>query len=209
MTAGQRGGYPLAGGRDAGKCVGCEATGSSLSRFRLRLGLITLMVSLAAIWGGGHLQGEQALATTPIQQVSAASIVQRVRQAHGHTLILALYRPDSDDPFTAADLRRWAVQTRTPPVEFVGAAVGTRRAAQVLVRYGMDAGVQRLSPEWLPAEEAAALDTLLAPLGIAPSDHQRLSLAVVFDRKGAVAGQWRGSLEYLPVLVAAKAARQR
>jgi hypothetical protein len=203
MSAEQR------GSGKAGQDHTCEASACSPARFRLRIGLTALMVGLAAIWGWDSLQGEQSLATTPLRQVSAASIVQRVRQAHGHTLILALYRPDSDDPFTAADLRRWAVQTRTPPVEFVGAAVGTRRAAQVLVRYGMDAGVQRLSPEWLPAEETAALDTLLTPLGIAPSDHQRLSLAVVFDRTGAVAGQWRGSLEYLPVLMAAKAARQR
>jgi hypothetical protein len=166
-------------------------------------------VGLAAIGAWDHLQGEQALATTPLRQVSAASIVQRVRQAHGHVLLLALYRPDSDDPYTSADLRRWAVETRTPPVEFVGAAVGTRRAAQVLVRYGMDAGVQRLSPDWLPVGETAALDSLLQPLGIAPTSTQTLSLAVVFDRNGVVAGQWRGALDYLPILLAAKAARQR
>jgi hypothetical protein len=185
----------------------CECMG--IGRWRIRLGLITLMVGLAGIWGWDHLQGEQALATTPLRQVSAASIAQQVRRAHGHALILALYRPDSDDPFTVADLRRWAVQTRGPAVQFVGAAVGTRRAEQVLVRYGMDAGVQRLSPEWLPVEEAAALDRLLVPLGVAASDHPTLPLAVIFDPNGGVAGQWRGNLDYAPILIAAKAARQR
>jgi hypothetical protein len=168
------------------------------------------MVGLGVIWGWDYLQGEQAVATTPLRQVTASSIAQRMREARGHVMILTLYRPDSEDPYVVADLRRWAVQTRDPKVELISVAVGSRRETQFLFRYGMEAGVQRLPPEWLPAAESETLDSALLALGVRRSNgHSSLPLTTVLDRNGAVAAQWRGSLDYVPVLSAAKAARQR
>ena len=199
----------LAGLREAGQCIACEEKGYSPGRFRVRVGLITIMVGLAALWGWDYLQGEQALGTTPLRQATASAISQRVQEARGHLLILALYRPDSDDPYVVADLRRWAVQTRNPHVEFLGVAVGSRRDAQMLFRYGADAGVQRLPPDWLPATESATLDTALVMVGVSPTGGRSLPLTAVFDRNGTVVGQWRGVLDYVPVLSAAKAASRR
>ena len=201
---------PPTGGREAGQNKMCERTECSPGRFRLRVGLTTLMVGLAAVWGWDYLQGEQALATTPLRQVTVSSIAQRVQKARGQILILTLYRPSADDdPYVAADLRRWAVQTRNPHVEFLGVAVGSRRDAQLLFRYGTDAGVQRLPPDWLPAVESATLDSALATLGLPRTASDSLPLTAVFDRDGGVAGQWRGDLDYVSVLSAAKAASRR
>jgi hypothetical protein len=47
----------------------------------------------------------------------------------------------------------------------------------------------------------------MAELGIqGNNERSTLPLTAVFDRHGRVTAQWQGSLDYLPVLAAAKAA---
>jgi hypothetical protein len=111
---------------------------------QLRLGLVTLVLGVSVICGWDYLLGEQAIGATPVSEVSASSIAERVRKARGHALILSLYRAGSDDPYTVADVRRWTIQSRGP--EVVAVAVGSRRDAQLLFRYGEEHGIQRLPP---------------------------------------------------------------
>jgi hypothetical protein len=193
----------------AGQMVDFKQVSKAGRRSTVRWGLVTAMIGLAAIWGWDQLQSERVLATTPVRPVTLASMTQRVREGRGHVVILALYLPDSDDPYAVADLRRWAVQTTSPKVEVLALAVGTRREAQVLVRYGWERGVQRLPPEWLPQQEPGALARALAELGIGDKDSASLPVTAVFNSNGKVTAQWQGELDYLAVLTAAKAARQQ
>jgi hypothetical protein len=192
---------PLSEGA-AGQCVACASLG--LARWRIRLGLITLMIGLSVICGWDYLLGEQAVRTTPIREVSPAAIADRVQKARGHALILSLYRPGSDDPYTVADVRRWTVQSRGPDVEVVAVAVGSRHDAQLLFRYGEDQGMQRLPPEWLTATGAGTLDSVLGRLGVRSG---ALPITAVFSHTGVVTAQWQGTLDYDAILSAAKAAR--
>jgi hypothetical protein len=97
----------------------------------------------------------------------------------------------------------------SPRVELLAFAVGTRRDAQLLSRAGEERGIQRLLPEWLDQRQLGAFGNAMAELGIPESNHSSLPLTVVFDRNGRVADHWRGTLDYLRVLAAAKAVRQR
>jgi len=186
----------------AGQCTACASLGAA--RWRIRLGLITLMVGLSVICGWDYLLGEQAVRTTPVREVSASAIADRVRKARGHALILSLYRPGSEDPYTVADVRRWTVQSRGHEVEVVAVAVGSRRDAQLLFRYGEDQGMQRLPPEWLNATAAGTLDSVLGHLGVRSG---ALPITAVFNRTGEVTGQWQGTLDYDTIRSTAKAAR--
>jgi hypothetical protein len=177
---------------------------------RLRVALITTMLGLGSIWGWGLMQAKQALAATPVIESTVASIVQRMQKARGHVVVLAFYRPNSEDPYVLGDLRRWAIQTENPRVELLPVAMGSRRDAQSLFLHGMDRGIQRLPPEWLAPEEAAALDSTLTSLGVRKaSTRGLLPLTVVFNPKGGIVAQWQGELEYLSVLHSAKTARTR
>jgi hypothetical protein len=196
MTARQR------GSEAAGQCTACASLG--VARWRIRLGLITLMVGLSVICGWDYLLGEQAVRTTPIREVSPSAIADRVRKARGHALILSLYRPSSEDPYTVADVRRWTVQSRGHEVDVVAVAVGSRRDAQLLFRYGEDQGMQRLPPEWLSAAPAGTLDSVLERLGVRGG---ALPITAVFNHTGAVTAQWQGTLDYDTIRSAAKAAR--
>jgi hypothetical protein len=201
MTAGKR------GSRAAGQGTPCPGNGHDIARSRVRLGLATVMIGLGAIWGWDHLLSQQTLDTIPVQEVTAESIVQRVRNARGQVLILSLYRPDSEDPHVVGDLRRWANQTASPKVRLMGVAVGSRRSAQRLFHDSEERGIQRVPHEWL-GHWHPTLDTAIAVLGIrANGQRSKLPLTIVFDRDGRVTAQWQGSLDYLPVLGAAKAAR--
>jgi hypothetical protein len=161
------------------------------------------------MWVLDYFQGEQAIAATPVREVTAASVAQRVRDARGRVLIFSLYRPHSDDAYVVVALRRWAVQMTSPSAEVLAFAVGARRDAQLLFRDGEERGVQRLPPEWLDQRQLEAFDSAMAQLGIPNSGHSTLPLTVVFDRSGRVTEHWRGTLDYVPVLAAAKAARQQ
>jgi hypothetical protein len=196
MTASKR------GSGAAGQCVACAPCG--VARWRIRLGLITLMVGLSAVCGWDYVLGEQAVRTTPIRETSPSTIADRVRKARGHALILSLYRPGSEDPYTVADLRRWTVQSRGPEVEVVAVAVGSRRDAQLLFRYGAEQGMQRLPPEWLSAAAVGTLDSVLGRLGVRGG---ALPITAVFGPTGEVRGQWQGALDYDTIRSAAKAAR--
>jgi hypothetical protein len=176
---------------------------------RFRLGLVTVMVGLGVIWGWDRIQVAEALATVPVREVTIASVTQRVREARGHVLILALYRPDSDDPYVVGDVRRWTVQTSSPQVELIALAVGSRREAQLLFRDGEQRGIQRLPPEWLDSRQLETLNSVMTELGVRGSvNRSTLPLTVVFDSNGRVTAQWQGTVDYLPVLMAAKAARR-
>jgi hypothetical protein len=200
MTAGQRG--SRAAGQDAP-----SPRRHGNARTRVRLGLITLMIGLGVVWSWDHLQSQQTLATIPVREVTAESIAQRTREARGQVLILSLYRPQSDDPYVVGDLRRWASQTASPGVKVIAHAVGPRRDAQRLFLESEERGIQRLPPEWL-SHRSPALDTVLAELGIqGNAERSALPLTAVIDRDGRVTAHWQGSLDYLPVLTAAKAAR--
>jgi hypothetical protein len=200
MTAGKRG--SAAAGQGA-------PSRHSLVRARVRLSLVTLMIGLGAVWGWDHLQSQQTLATIPVREVTPESIAERVREARGHVLILALYRPDSDDPYVVADLRRWATQTAAPNVKLIALAVGTRKDAQLLFRDSEERGIQRLPHEWL-GHWRPALDTAMGELGIRKNGEPlNLPITAVLDRDGRVTAQWHGTVDYLPVLAAAKAARQQ
>jgi hypothetical protein len=190
------------GSEAAGQCVACASLG--VARWRIRLGLITLMVGLSFICGWDYVLGEQALRTTPIREVSPFTIAERVRKARGHAMILSLYRPGSDDAYTVADVRRWTIQSRGPEVEVVALAVGSRRDAQLLFRYGEDQGMQRLPPEWLSATAAGTVDSVLGRLGVRGG---ALPITAVFSRTGVATAQWQGTLDYDTIRSAAKAAR--
>jgi hypothetical protein len=173
----------------------------------MRVGLVTLMVGLAAVWGWDLLQSQQSLARIPVREVTAESIAQQVRQARGQVLILSLYRPDSEDPYAVADLRRWATQASSPQVKVLAIAVGSRNEAQRLFRDGEERGIQRLPPDWL-GQWQPAIDSVLAELGVrGDPERTKLPLTAVFDRNGVVRVHWQGELDYVPVLGAAKAAR--
>jgi hypothetical protein len=83
-------------------------------------------------------------------------------------------------------------------------AVGSRRDAQLLFRYGEDQGMQRLPPEWLNATAAGTLDSVLDRLGVRSG---ALPITAVFNRTGEVTGQWQGTLDYDTIRSTAKAAR--
>jgi hypothetical protein len=176
---------------------------------RVRLGLVTLMIGLGTVWGWDCLQSQQTLAIIPVREVAAESIAQRVREARGRVLILSLYRPDSEDPYVVGDLGRWADQTASPRVKLIALAVGSRREAQLLFRDGEDRGVQRVPPDWLSPQQLQLFENSMGELGLRHSGKSDLPMTAVFDRNGRVTEQWDGTLDYLPVLVAAKAARQR
>jgi hypothetical protein len=163
---------------------------------------------VGGIWGWMFHQEEQALATTPVREITTASVAQRVRAGRGQVLILALYRPNSDDPYEVGDLRRWTLQTTTPRVGVLAFAAGSRRDAQRLFLYGMELGVERLPPEWLVPEHTGVLENAMAELGVR-TGHPKLPLVAVFNRSGQVIAQWSGNLDYTAVLAAAKAARQQ
>jgi hypothetical protein len=203
MTAGKR------GSGAAGQGTPSLPNGHSIGRARVRLGLVTLMIGLGAVWGWDHLQSQQTLATIPVREVTAESIAHRVHKARGQVLILSLYRPDSEDPYVVGDLRRWTAQTTHPRVELIALAVGTRREARLLFRDGEDRGVQRLPPDWLSPQQLELLENSMGELGLRHSGNSNLPITAVFDRNGRVTEQWHGTLDYLPVLAAAKAARQR
>jgi len=209
MRAGKRGGYPPAGGWAAGQGTPCVSHRSGVARARVRLGLVTLMLGLGAVWGWDHLQSQQTLATIPVREVTAESIARRVREARGQVLILSLYRPYSEDPYVVGDLGRWVTQTASPRVKIIALAVGSRREAQLLFRDGEDRGVQRVPPDWLSPQQFASFANSMGELGLRHSGNSDLPVTAVFDRNGRVTEQWHGTLEYLPVLGAAKAARQR
>jgi hypothetical protein len=203
MTAGKR------GSGAAGPGTGSLPHGPGVRRARVRLGLATVMVGLSAVWGWGHLQSQQTLAMIPVREVTAESIAERVRNARGQVLILSIYRPDSEDPYVVGDLGRWAAQTASPRVKLIALAAGSRRDAQLLFRDGGDRGVQRVPPDWLSAHQLQSFQSSMGELGLRHSGKSDLPMTVVFGRDGRVTEQWHGTLDYLPVLVAAKAARQR
>jgi len=175
-----------------------------VARWRIRLVLITLAAGLSVIYGWDYLLGEQAVRSTPVREVSPSTIAERVRKARGHALILSLYQPSSEDPYTVADVRRWTVQSRGPEMEVVAVAVGSRRDAQLLFRYGEDQGMQRLPPEWLSATADGTLDSVLGRLGVRSG---ALPITAVFSHAGVVTAQWQGTLDYDTIRSAAKAAR--
>jgi hypothetical protein len=201
MTAGKR------GSGSAGQGTPSLSGGHGVGR--LRLGLVTAMIGLGAVWGWDCLQSQQTLAIIPVREVTAESIAQRLRKARGEVLILSIYRPDSEDPYVVGDLGRWAAQTASPRVKLIALAVGSRREAQLLFRDGEDRGVQRVPPDWLSPQQLQLLENSMGELGLGHSGKSHFPVTAVFDRNGRVTEQWDGTLDYLPVLVAAKAARQR
>jgi hypothetical protein len=200
MTAGKQ------GSGEAGKNAVSAPHG--VRQARVRLVLLTILAGIGGIWGLKYHQEEQVLETTPVRELTGASVAQRVRAARGKVLILALYRPNSEDPHEVGDLRRWALQTTTPKVEILAVAAGSKRDAQHLFLYGMELGIERLPPEWLAPEHPGVLDSTMSALGM-DTDHSKLPVVAVFDRSGHVTAQWSGNLDYAPVLAAAKAARQQ
>lgn len=177
-------------------------------RPRLRLALTTAVFGIAALMGSTYFLQEQAVATTPLREFGVASMAQRIRDARGHVLVLVLYDPGSDDAYLVGDLRRWAIQVR-PRVELIALAVGKRRDAQFLFRYGQDQGVQRIAPEWLAPWPTGTFERTMGELGVIGPDDWSPTLAVVFDPAGKVTAQWEGDADYDNILAAAKAARQR
>jgi hypothetical protein len=175
---------------------------------RLKLAIGTAAVGIAAMLGGTYHIRQSAISKTPIQQFTVASAAQRVRGARGHVLVLVLYRAKSDDPYVVADLRRWTTQVAPPKVELLALAVGKRHDAQYLFRYGHELGLARLAPEWLAPWEAGTLDSTLTDLGIKIGEQRSIPLVAVIDSKGTVTAQWQGEPDYMPIIAAAKAARQ-
>jgi hypothetical protein len=175
-------------------------------RSRLRLALATVVLGTAAILGWTYFLQEQAVASTPLREFGVASMAQRIRDARGHVLVMVLYNPDSDDAYLVGDFRRWAIQV-TPRVELFALAVGKRRDAQHLFRYGQEQGVQRIAPDWLAPSDPAVIDSAMAGLGIRGTHPWAAPRVTVIDAKGKVTAQVQGELNYEQLLAAAKAAR--
>jgi hypothetical protein len=156
--------------------------------------------------GWTHHLIDDAVATTPVREFTVASMAQRLREARGHVVILMLYDPESDAAFLVGDVRRWATQVG-PKVEIVALAVGERRDAQFLFRYGEEQGVQRLAPEWLAPWQPGTFERTMGELGVIGADQWSPPLVVVFDRADKVTAEWEGEADYVAILAAAKAAR--
>jgi hypothetical protein len=180
---------------------------STRKAFRLKLALLTAILGIAATEAWEHHLQQEAVAMTPLHEYTPAEIVQRVHSARGRTVLLVLYSADSEGAYLAGDLRRWARQVR-PRIETIAVAVGKRRDAQFLFRYGQEQGVQRIAPEWLGPSEPGTLERTMAQLGVITSDRLSPPLVAVFDPDGKATAQWEGNAEYVDVVAAAKGARQ-
>ncbi len=180
--------------------------GRRVRRRRVAVALLTFLVGVMILAGWAYQQREEAIATTPIRQLTVAQAADRVRAARGHPLILVLYDPEPDDALLVADLRRWATPLGPARIELLALAVGKRRDAQAFFRYAGERGLPLLAPLWLEPWRSGTLDSTMGELGVRVGDRWHVPLVAVVDSRGGIIAQWQGETASAPVIAAAEAA---